>query len=279
MVANSESAQARIPAAYRPAAPRASRDRASPFRGLTIALIGAVVLFVCARGVSGAFTLGPPPAIVLVATVFVATAILAARPVRQMTVPWEWRAIGELELVPTAVVILSGVALWPLASWPIKFLALLVLVTEEVAWWWGFDPRVFWSRLDLADPSVRRTMPRDRDVDDDIWQQCTRFRNAGGERIHAVARVEFAPGERSRNLHLAFCPPLAAPAALTAEQRSGPAATLHVAESREYGVRIEVRLTGGAASPADSAGTVAGSSQQPSVLVEIYGQAASTPPA
>ncbi|QDU95258.1 hypothetical protein [Lignipirellula cremea] len=76
-----------------------------------------------------------------------------------------------------------------------------------------------------------------------VSQHFTRARaEEGGEAIYGALRAEFAPGERSQTLHIAFCPPLAVAPDFTATPISGPAATVKCAEIQTFGARIEIRL-------------------------------------
>lgn len=82
----------------------------------------------------------------------------------------------------------------------------------------------------------------------EIIQQVTRWRTAdGSESLRAVLRADFDEGERSKSLHLSFCPPLPAIPDVEVAELEGPPATSKLAEVQNYGVRIDVRL--GAPSP------------------------------
>jgi hypothetical protein len=85
-----------------------------------------------------------------------------------------------------------------------------------------------------------------------VVQQFTRVRESGGESLFGVLRGDFAPGERTQNLHLAFCPPLARTPELSFEQVSGPPASFKAAQVETFGARLEVRL----ATPSEEAACV-----------------------
>ena len=76
-----------------------------------------------------------------------------------------------------------------------------------------------------------------------VTQRTTRAIEAEtGEVIHGTVRETFAPGQRTANVHLAFCPPLAVTPELTCEQIEGPEATVKVGELEPYGARFDLRL-------------------------------------
>ena len=62
------------------------------------------------------------------------------------------------------------------------------------------------------------------------------------ECIQGWTRGYFAAGERSINLHLAFCPPLVSLPEVECNQAVGPPATIKVAQAEPFGLRLEVRL-------------------------------------
>ena len=66
----------------------------------------------------------------------------------------------------------------------------------------------------------------------------------GNEMFWGTIRADFAAGQRSQSLHLAFCPPFDSLPELTVDRAEGPAANVSVAEVQSYGARIEVRLGG-----------------------------------
>jgi hypothetical protein len=76
-----------------------------------------------------------------------------------------------------------------------------------------------------------------------MTQQLTRIDAPDGtQTIEGVLRSQFAPGERSRSLHVAFCPPLQSSPVATVTQMSGPRCHLKAADVQTYGARFDVRL-------------------------------------
>jgi hypothetical protein len=80
--------------------------------------------------------------------------------------------------------------------------------------------------------------------DDQLLQDFTRLRNpaTGAESLFGTLRAEFAPGERTDVLHVAFCPPFAGTPNVEAEQAEGPDAVVRVTQALAHGARLEVRL-------------------------------------
>jgi hypothetical protein len=56
-------------------------------------------------------------------------------------------------------------------------------------------------------------------------------------------RAAFAAGQRTANVHLAFCPPTAATPEVEIEQIDGPESRVQVSQVLPYGVRVELKLS------------------------------------
>ncbi|MEX0820186.1 MAG: hypothetical protein WD070_11365 [Pirellulaceae bacterium] len=139
--------------------------------------------------------------------------------------------------------------------------AWLVAVGSELAWWYPelrlpqrseseYRDAVA-SELDVSgavednDPGV----DEEEQLDPDVIQQITRARNeAGVEVVSGILRAEFAPGERTQNLHVAFCPPLAYEPEVITYQLDGSPLTMKVGQSEIFGTRLELRRSATAAS-------------------------------
>jgi hypothetical protein len=85
----------------------------------------------------------------------------------------------------------------------------------------------------------------------DVTQQLTRTQAADGcDAMAGWLRVRFVPGQRTANVHVAFCPPFDGAPQVTAIQKNDAAADDEIDESVRikvgqvlpFGVRIEVRL-------------------------------------
>ncbi|MHB0956571.1 MAG: hypothetical protein ACYC0X_09795 [Pirellulaceae bacterium] len=107
----------------------------------------------------------------------------------------------------------------------------------------------------VAASAVRRhaTAPPDRlaegsdegelSLASDVSQQITRSQSRQhGDTVAGVLRALFQPGERSRNLHVAFCPPMPSRPTVEVIQLSGPRTRVKVADVQSFGVRFDLRL-------------------------------------
>jgi hypothetical protein len=77
----------------------------------------------------------------------------------------------------------------------------------------------------------------------DVIQQLVRTRLPdGSERLAGWLRVVLAPGQRSANIHVAFCPPFARSPRISVQQREGPAARVKEGQLLPYGARLDLKL-------------------------------------
>jgi hypothetical protein len=175
-------------------------------------------------------------------------------------------------LLPSLGLLLLGISL----SLPGATLVALVtfwaiLLTTEAAWWYvelrplGRRPIVTerTSHSGSADgdgsddadqgthASVEETLGHEPPTEENeqvmfpanTTQQMTRMRGEDGtELISGFVRDEFRVGERLRNVHLAFCPPLEARPKLNAYQLDGPSISIKAAQVETYGARLDLRL-------------------------------------
>jgi hypothetical protein len=78
---------------------------------------------------------------------------------------------------------------------------------------------------------------------EEVSQQFTRTAAAdGAEEIAGWLRISFAAGQRTKNAHLAFCPPFARTPQLSVEQLDGPEARIKTAQVLPYGARLDLKL-------------------------------------
>jgi hypothetical protein len=76
-----------------------------------------------------------------------------------------------------------------------------------------------------------------------ITQQLTRSTAADkSDVLCGRLRMNFAPGQRQGNLHVAFCPPFKTTPELTAAQIEGPGVRIKIAQLLPYGARLELKL-------------------------------------
>jgi hypothetical protein len=80
-----------------------------------------------------------------------------------------------------------------------------------------------------------------------IIQQLTRtLASDGTESLSGLLRTPIAAGQRTANVHVAFCPPLAATPELQVEQTAGPPARIKTAQLLPYGARLDLKLAAAA---------------------------------
>jgi hypothetical protein len=95
---------------------------------------------------------------------------------------------------------------------------------------------------DIAD-EAREEEENDEVLPLDVTQQLTRRHDSDGrDWMFGYLRGVFEPGERSQNLHVAFCPPFEGTPVLTVHQMSGPAVAIKRAQVETYGARLELKL-------------------------------------
>ena len=86
----------------------------------------------------------------------------------------------------------------------------------------------------------------------DVLQQLTLSRaKDGSQQLAGWLRMPVGVGQRTGNLHVAFCPPFAKTPEIECEQLSGPPCRIKVAQRLLYGARLELKLAV-AATEADS---------------------------
>lgn len=101
------------------------------------------------------------------------------------------------------------------------------------------------SRAPIPLPSRLQETGDDQELSlpGDVCQQITRSQSpAHGDSVAGVLRASFQPGERSRNLHVAFCPPMAGRPLVEVVQLSGPRTRVKAADVQPFGVRFDLRL-------------------------------------
>lgn len=77
----------------------------------------------------------------------------------------------------------------------------------------------------------------------DVLQRLTRSRAAdGSETFTGWLRVPLAAGQRTANLHLAFCPAFGQTPTITVDQQDGPAARIRPVQLLPYGARFDLKL-------------------------------------
>ena len=73
----------------------------------------------------------------------------------------------------------------------------------------------------------------------------------GGEQLSGWLRAGFAAGQRTANVHVAFCPPFPKTPQLTVEQLDGPEVRIRTAQLLPHGLRLDLKLAVTAEKPLD----------------------------
>ncbi len=176
-----------------------------------------------------------------------------------------WRVVkrdeSPLRLLPAwiaplpAVFLLAVAISLPGTATSALFLLWGSLFVFELLWWycgwqWAGGPAVG----DLEEPAAAPSRPAPliatpEEAESGAWmaeemtQQLTRIDTQDGtQAVEGVLRSRFQPAERSRSLHVAFCPPLPTVPEMTVTQCSGPRCHVRAAEVRTYGARFDLRL-------------------------------------
>ena len=239
-------------------APLAIAARQALVFGATLATL--LCLMIAIKGLLGAFRTPAATLILVLAAVGAEACATLYRFFWKVLHRSALRANAEMlrVILPTVAILCVGFALSTAgaSTWAIGTVW-IVIVTAELAWWIA-DSRISRTLHTARDGSLRPDrrngrQPEDENLlaDDDgeldarVVQQLTRFRDDGGmELISGVLRGEFAAGERTHNLHVAFCPPLDYEPQVIAHQLDGAPVIVKVAQVEEFGARIELQLTG-----------------------------------
>lgn len=142
--------------------------------------------------------------------------------------------------------VLEGAALWRLKLVPVQWIgrlrnrrAAVAAVENEVA-----------PIYPIASGELRSTaLESPNDVDPAISQQLTRRETESGEEISGFVRGEFASGEASASVDIAFCPTLHGTPELDYEAICDGEVEVTVATLKPFGARLELKRRGELADP------------------------------
>ncbi len=159
-----------------------------------------------------------------------------------------------------AVLTLGGALSLPGSS-IIGLVAFWGVLAAEEGWAWA---PAGWRRVlrrrpgaKVAKPTVRIDQPQlprphvtgfdlgpARPPSGEVTQQLTRTRQADGKEVLAGwLRVPMAAGQRSANVHVAFCPPFVRSPEMTVEQIEGPEARIKTVQVLPYAARFDLKLS------------------------------------
>lgn len=227
---------------------------------LALVLTAAAILWW--RRLAGAFSVPLEPAVLLLVSSLIAALLVLTRTARRYGTRGRGARLRSRlagGTLSTAAVAIGAALSCP--GTPVRGLVILwgILAAEE-CWAWG--PAGWWriapssrTRATTAEPArggaaesatSRQTMsaPRfDDPPDGDVTQQMTRVHTPGGsEVLSGWLRVSMAAGQRSANVHVAFCPSFLRTPRVSVEQRGGPRARIKTVQVLPQGVRFDLKL-------------------------------------
>lgn len=113
-------------------------------------------------------------------------------------------------------------------------------------------PRAETAAAPTTSPLVEEVLPErvadpldegELQLPQEVSQQITRTQSGTqGDTLAGLLRAVFLPGERSRYLHVAICPPMSGRPNVEVVQLSGPSTRVKAAEVQSFGVRFDLRL-------------------------------------
>ncbi len=240
---------------------RLARRLAGALAVVLVTGLALASLTLIARRAAGGLSI-PLPAAALAATGVVAAVAAAASRWLAFDAGSSSRftaARRSIVLMPTVAKIALAAAVSLPRSSPVGLAILWIAITAEEVWFWR---RSRWLHgLGAAErfrlPTPRSQRAREGRVEsqtshspttlpapaNDVVQRLIRTCSAVGiERIEGWLKATAQPGERTLNLHVAFCPPFERVPQFTAIQSSGPPARVRPVQLLPYGVRLELKL-------------------------------------
>jgi len=170
---------------------------------------------------------------------------------------WSRATLVWLSPALAAVLLLTAVSTGGTSVAAVAALWTVLLVHEAV--WCGLARRARGGRPTATTPATAPVHLESADrrpgaavecddqelsVSAEVSQQITRSESpSSGDTIAGVLRAVFQPGERTRNLHVAFCPPLPTRPEVEVAQLSGPGTRVRAADVQPFGVRFDLRMT------------------------------------
>ena len=241
-----------------------------------LGVLSAAALVVVARRLAGALQTPLEPALLLTAGTLIAATAAAIRLGWRLTSSTSFTSWSDrVVMVFTSLAAVSLTAGLCLPGTPVVWiatLACLVALEELGMLGWLMHRRARRSREKTPRPihvdAAHAAIPHAKCVNaalkpsalfdateapfpDEVTQQLTRSQAAdGAEEFSGWLRMPFAAGQRTGNVHVAFCPPLSAVPELHVEQIDGPTARIKTAQVLPYGVRLDLKLAVTAEEPA-----------------------------
>ena len=244
--------------------------------GLFVVVLSLGAALLCWRRAVGALSNPLDLASLLaVALPVVAIAVIARMAGRLRSAGARSSGIETCQAVLLSVAVLAtGAALSLHGTPPTGLVALWGILTAEEVWAWrpgrlpGLSamprwrrPRFRLVRVDapqaVAPHSTARSddrpMVADTPPDETVMQQLTRSQAADGtETLAGWLRIPVAMGQRTANVHVAFCPPFPHTPRARVKQLDGPESRVKTVQLLPYGVRFDLKLR----EPSESAAAV-----------------------
>jgi hypothetical protein len=220
-----------------------------------LGLLLLAALVVVWRRLAGALTSASNPVILVLTGIWIAGAAVAARHARRFpTTPTRKDLLfsGALSL---AVLALAAALSLPGQGAGALGLFWLVLLGEETWGWMGWFRRVRPARgVQRKDQRSAPCEPQLAPTAESTVLQQLELRQSpdGKQELSGWVRMPVVAGQRTGNIHIAFCPPFGSIPQVEIEQVEGPPARIKPARVLAYGARFEVKL----AATSDSPGSV-----------------------
>ncbi len=232
----------------------------------TIALLVVIATVLWVRRLFGAFEQPIAPSVVLSGCVIlVALGVVLRIPlVRSSSDQPAWGTPLALYGTSAALFLVAALLTAPNQQpWWAWLMLWAVVVTAEALIYWQATQGVLVDRDTLPFRRLLQTSTVTDEIElpDHVLQRFERFHDKElGEIISGQLRARFAAGQRSENVHLSFCPPLADVPQVTAESLAGPPARIQPSLVVTNGARLDVRLDAPAVEDTD-------------VIIEVFVQA------
>jgi hypothetical protein len=244
---------------------------------VTAALLAAatpltiLALLVFIRRLLGAFERPAPPAMLIASALTIGVFAYVSRWLWWSLAPSRGAGAGPspagmqavVKWTPSVAIVLLTIGLsWPLSRL-VDWIAWVPLWIADILWRARFaagrptacSKRAIAGAPEAADPPPGFAADTERDIPAGatIVQHLTRFRDQEGhESVAGTLRADFAPGQRTTEVFVGFCPPFNGTPSVEVEQSSGPHARLSIPHVVSHGVRVDIKLK----EPASTADTV-----------------------
>jgi len=250
-----------VSATARSLLPRGLTATFLPWTGVVLlSLLWFMAVTLLVRRLAGAFEMPLTPFSLLVVGAMSSTLAAAARlswpvalPSLRTTDRRMWQVAVQRAL-PTAALILLGLALSLPETLIVGLLALWTFLLLEELWAWLPLQARFFRAASLRPRSgnaiIREAASGDfarggmeGSADGVVMQKTVRTVLADGlELMRGQMRIPFVPGQRIAAAHVAFCPPFDQTPQVEFRQTSGPGARVKLAQVYPYGSRFDLKL-------------------------------------